>query len=135
MSDEEVREMFDFRRRVIRIATTAVLCVCGLFFALGFFSIALGFALGSTASILGFLFAVSKSQGLLAITSSRRAAVYAWKCFLPKYLLYAVVLFIGAKVEAFSFPAVAVGVFLCNVILILYEPVISKLSAKSGGPA
>jgi len=123
--------MLDFRRRVVRIATGSALVICASSVLLGYWAVALGFGLGSVVSIAGFPFAAKKSLRLFSIGKSSSAAAFSFKWFLPRFLLYGLALLIGARYSPVDFASVVVGIFLCNVILVLYEPVISRFFASS----
>lgn len=130
--DAQTELLFSFRRRVIKVAAGAVLVVCGSCVFMGYWGVALGFGLGAVASIAGFWFAVKKSLRLLVIADSNRAAAYSFAWLVPRFLLFGLALAIGAKYSSVSFAAVAAGIFLCHVILVLYEPVISRFGAGPG---
>ena len=125
--DSQILYIFHFRRRVLKASAVIAGSVCFVAWGLGFPSTALGFAIGAAASIVGFCFAVKRSLRLLAIRSPKQAAAFAWASFLPRYLLYAIALWVGASYPAASFAAVAVGVFICNLVVAAYEPVICRL--------
>jgi len=123
--------MLDFRRSVVRIAASSALIICASSALLGYWAIALGFGLGSVVSIVGFSLAAKKSLMLFSIGRSTSAAAFSFKWFLPRFLLYGLALLIGARCSWIDFASVVAGIFLCNVILILYEPVISRFVASS----
>jgi len=91
----------------------------------------LGFGLGSVASIVAFGFAAKKSLGLFSIKESRVAAAFSFKWFLPRFLLYGLAILVGAKCAQFNLASTAAGIFLCNAVLILYEPVISRFFSSA----
>jgi len=122
--------MLDFRRRVVRIATGAALIVCASSVLLGYWAVALGVGLGSLASIAGFLLAAKKSLRLFSIRESRSAAAFSFKWFLPRFFLYGLALLVGTQYSRVDFASVVVGIFLCNVILVLYEPLLSRFFAS-----
>jgi len=129
--DEQKECLFDFRRRVTTVAAGAALVVCALSVLMGYWGVALGFGLGSVASIAAFWFAVKKSLRLLVIADSNRAAAHSFAWLVPRFLLFGLALLVGAKYSSVSFAAVAAGIFLCHIILVLYEPVISRFYADS----
>ena len=117
---------------MIKVAAGAALAVCASCMFMGYWGVALGFGLGSAASIAAFWFAVKKSLRLLVIADSSRAAAHSFAWLVPRFLLFGLALLIGAKYSSVSFAGAAVGIFLCHIILILYEPVISRFAAGSG---
>ncbi|MBN1593560.1 MAG: hypothetical protein JW941_10000 [Candidatus Coatesbacteria bacterium] len=96
--------------------------------------VALGFGFGAVVSIVAFGFAVSKSLGLLAIRGSRAAAAFSFKWFVPRIALYGAALLVSSKLSYFDFASTVAGVFLCNAVLILYEPLICRFYSSSDKP-
>ena len=129
--DDKFKYMRDFRRRVVRIAAGLAFVVCASSALLGYGAVAIGFGLGSAVSIAGFSLAVSKSLKLFCIGKPNQAAAFSFKWFVPRFLLYGLALLIGARYSWINFASVVAGIFLCNAILILYEPVLIRFFASS----
>lgn len=125
-SREQVGYALQFTKRVVRVTAAVAGAVCGAAVLLGHDAVALGFGLGALASVVGFWFAFRKSLSLLSASSPKMAPALAFKWFIPRYLLYGAALLVGSRLESVSFPAVVCGVLLCNAMLVLYEPVISR---------
>ncbi|MCD6328529.1 ATP synthase subunit I [bacterium] len=124
--NDQVIYIRDFGRRVIKIASLIAGVVCASALLLGYTGVALGFGLGSIVSIAGFWFAARKSVGLLSVRNSKMAAAISFKWFLPRFMLYGLALLIGAKYSSVDFVSVVVGTFVCNLVLVIYEPVIAR---------
>ncbi|MBN2208251.1 MAG: hypothetical protein JW759_03005 [Candidatus Coatesbacteria bacterium] len=129
--NDDLEYLRNFRRRVVRMAAGLTLVVCASSALLGYGAVALGFGFGSAVSIAGFSLAVSKSLKLLCIGKPSEAAAYSFKWFLPRFLLYGLALLIGARYSWIDFASVVAGILLCNAILVLYEPIMSRFSAST----
>jgi len=121
-----------FRERIVRASLTCILLVCAIALFAGYKEVAAGFGLGAAASLAGFWLSVRQSMSLLVTQNPKRSAAQAFKGFLPRYVLYGAALFAAASWPVLSFPAAVVGVLLSNLMLVLYQPLLSRLPGSSG---
>lgn len=114
---EAFAEVSRFQKRIIGKALLAFIVIAVILLFAGERALAKGLILGTVFSVLNFLLMGIWGPSLLG-TSQARARMTGFASIISRYIVLAVPLVVAVKSSSFSFPAVAVGLFAVQIVII-----------------
>ncbi len=129
MFTQETKDLQQFQRRLARKAFGASVIVAVVIFALGYTPIAKGLVLGALFSVLNFVVMASILPFQLGL-KRRKATGFAILSIMLRLGLLALPLIIAMKSDSFQWTAVAVGLFVVPVTILIDQGILRRFYPK-----